>query len=378
MVRTEKSEPNRTRATMGGNLINYLDGVGTPATNLLLIKILLNSVISTQGAKFAAADISNFYLMTPLKRPEYARVRLSDIPEEIIKEYNLRDIATDDGWVYLRVMRGMYGLPQAGSLGHDLLEERLNKEGYFQSKVVPGLWKHINRPTLFALVVDNFGIKYMKEADLDHLICALRKYYNVSVDLEGKKYVKIELDWNYDNECVHLSMAPYLKKALAQFGVETPKKLQHSPYAFVTPKYGAKAQFVEHDTSAAATTEDQTLVQKVTGKFNWYARAVDGTMLTPLSALAAQQSKPTPETMKRVKQFLDYAASQEPAVLTYRKSGMVLGIHSDEGYLNETKARSRAGGHFFMSENVQDSPNNGAVHNLAEIIKAVMSSAAEA
>ncbi len=235
--------------------------------------------------------------MMPLKRPEYARVRLSDIPEEIIKEYNLHDIATGDGWLYLRVMRGMYGLPQAGSLGHDLLEERLNKEGYFQSKVVPGLWKHINRPTLFALVVDNFGIKYMKEADLDHLIRTLRQYYNVSVDLEGKEYVKIELDWDYDNGCVHLSMAPYLKKALAQFGVETPKKLQHSPYAFVPPKYDAKVQFVEHDTSAAATTEDQTLVQKVTGKFNWYARAVDGTMLTPLSALAvnskaSQQQRP--------------------------------------------------------------------------------------
>jgi hypothetical protein len=42
-------------------------------------------------------DISNFYLETPLKRPEYAQVRLSDIPEEIIWEYNLREIATPDG-----------------------------------------------------------------------------------------------------------------------------------------------------------------------------------------------------------------------------------------------------------------------------------------
>jgi len=35
----------QTRATMGGNLINYLEDVGTPTANLLLIKILLNSVI---------------------------------------------------------------------------------------------------------------------------------------------------------------------------------------------------------------------------------------------------------------------------------------------------------------------------------------------
>ena len=45
-VRTEKEEPNRVRATMGGNLIHYPDDVGTPTADLLLIKIFLNSVIS--------------------------------------------------------------------------------------------------------------------------------------------------------------------------------------------------------------------------------------------------------------------------------------------------------------------------------------------
>jgi hypothetical protein len=42
-------------------------------------------------------------------------------------------------------------------------------------------------------------------------------------------------------------------------------------------------------------------------------------MLTPLSALVSQRAKPTTNTMKQVKQFLDYAATQDPAVLTYRK-----------------------------------------------------------
>jgi len=65
---------------------------------------------------------------------------------------------------------------------------------------------------------------------------------------------------------------------------------------------------------------------------------------SPISALASQQSKPTTETMKRVRQFLDYCATQEPAVLTYCKSDMVLSIHSDASYLNEEQACSRAGG----------------------------------
>jgi hypothetical protein len=63
--------------------------------------------------------------------------------------------------------------------------------------------------------------------------------------------------------------------------------------------------------------------------------------------------------MKKIKQFLDYAASQEDAVITYRKSDMVLAIHSDASYLSEPKARSGAGGHFFLSENDEDPKDKG-------------------
>ncbi len=83
--------------------------------------------------------------------------------------------------------------------------------------------------------------------------------------------------------------------------------------------------------------------------------------------------------MERVKQLLDYVSSQEEAVLTYHASDMLLAVHSDAGYLNESKARSsRAGGHFFLSSNVQNPPNTGAILNIAQIIDAVMLSAAEA
>jgi hypothetical protein len=228
------------------------------------------------------------------------------------------------------------------------------------------------------LVVDDFGIKYIKQQDLDHLINALKKYYDVSVDMEGKEYVKIELDWDYEQGKVHLSMKPYLLKALRQFDNLIPTKKHDSPHPHVPTKYGAKPQFAEYDNSPTVGKDKQKEVQTIAGKFLWYARAVDNTMLMPLSELAAQQAKPTENTMKNTKQFLDYCATQQPAVLTYRKSDMVLAAHSDAGYLNATNARSRAGGHHFLSENHPFPPNNGAIHNVAEIIKAVMSSAAEA
>ena len=74
---------------------------------------------------------------------------------------------------------------------------------------------------------------------------------------------------------------------------------------------------------------------------------------------------------------LDYAAYQEEAVLTYRASEMILSIHSDASYLSESKARSRSGGNFFMAGNEDIPPNNGAVLNVSQVIKSVMSLAAE-
>jgi hypothetical protein len=123
------------------------------------------------------------------------------------------------------------------------------------------------------------------------------------LDKSGKEFVKIELDWDYKKREVHLSMVPYLQKALRQFDNLVPTQCQDSPYPHVEPKYGAKQQFAEYDVSEPVGKEEKKHLQKVTGKFNWYARAVDPTMLTPLSALGAQQSKPTVQSMKRSQQF---------------------------------------------------------------------------
>lgn len=88
-------------------------------------------------------------------------------------------------------------------------------------------------------VVDNFGIKYVKGENLDHLISSLEKYYEVKVDKEGKQFVKIKLDWDYVKGKVQLSMEPYLKKALCQFDNLVLSKRQDAPYPHVLPKFRA-------------------------------------------------------------------------------------------------------------------------------------------
>ena len=380
-IRPEKvNEPNRTRITVGGDKINYPYEVATPTADLLTVKLLLNSVISTPGAKFCSIDIKNFYLCTPLKRYEYVRMNIRDFPDDVIERYKLKDLVNKDGMVFVEIRRGMYGLPQAGLLAQELLEKRLNKHGYMQSDRTPGLWTHKWRPIQFSLVVDDFGVKYVGEENLSHLVNILKEHYEISMDREGSRYLGITMDWDYDKREVHLSMPGYVRKALTRFKHPTPSKPQNQPYPHIPIKYGAKVQYAEpEDSSPLLNKADQKFIQEVTGTFLYYARAIDSTMLTALSALASEQAKPTQRTMAKCKQFLDYAASQEDAVVTYKASDMKLAIHSDASYLSEPKARSRAGGYFFLTKNANSTdPNNGAVLNVAQIIKAVMSSAAEA
>jgi hypothetical protein len=124
--------------------------------------------------------------------------------------------------------------------------------------------------------------------------------------------------------------------------------------------------------------EETKYVQAVAGTLLYYGRAVYSTILTSLNSLATKQAKLTQKTMETVKQSLDYCVTQEEAIITYSASKMILNVHSDAGYLNEKKACSQAGGHFFLSNNDTSPPNNGAILTNATIIKAVMSSAAEA
>ena len=324
-------------------------------------------------------DISNFYLNTPMERFEYARIPLADIPEEIIKEYSLLKYVDGHDCVYIQIQKGMYGLPQAGILAQELLEKRMANDGYKQSKIIPGLWTHATRQTTFTLVVDDFGVKYSSKDDAQHLINALQEHYQITIDWTGGKYIGITLDWDYAGRKVHLTMPNYLAKALERFNHPKPKRPQNSPHPCAITIYGAKHQYAKQlDTTPLLDKEGKKYVQSVTGTLLYYARAVDATLLVPLSSIAAHQAAPTEHTRELVHQLLDFCATQEDAVLTYHASDMILAVHSDAGYLNENKARSRAGGHFFLSSNTPLPPNNGAILTIAQIIRAVMSSAAEA
>ena len=108
----------------------------------------------------------------------------------------------------------MYGLPQAGIIAQELLQECLAKVGYHQSKIIPGLWTHKTRKICFTLVVNDFAIKYTNLEDAQHLIDVLKKDYTITINWDATKYIGLTLEWDYKNQKVYAHMPGYIQKAL--------------------------------------------------------------------------------------------------------------------------------------------------------------------
>ena len=125
------------------------------------------------------------------------------------------------------------------------------------------------------------------------------------------------------------------------------------------------------DTSPLLNEKGINIIQGIVGALLYVGRAVNNKLLVALSAIGAQQAA-------AIEQLLDYVATYPNDGILFRKSEMILPAHTDAGFLNESRARSRAGAHIFLSENEPKPKLNGPILTIALIIKTVMASAAEA
>jgi hypothetical protein len=99
-IKDHKEEKERTKLTVGGDKVEYPGNKSNRTAGLTTAKILINSVISTLGAKFLIIDIKIFYLNTPLGRFEYMVINLLSLHQETLGKYDLIELS-QDGKVYI-------------------------------------------------------------------------------------------------------------------------------------------------------------------------------------------------------------------------------------------------------------------------------------
>jgi hypothetical protein len=194
-IRPQKKETHRVRMTAGGDKLDYPGNASSPTVSMLDSKIMINSTISDarHGARFLGLDLANYYLGTPMDYFQYMRVDPSVIPQEIWDDPRYDIHVDEDGYVYLEIRRGMYGLKEAGIIAFNQLVKKLDPHGYEPMPFTPGLWKHRTKRTTFVLCVDDFGIKYFSKTDAQHLIDALQADYDLTIDWTGSLYCGLTL-----------------------------------------------------------------------------------------------------------------------------------------------------------------------------------------
>ena len=188
-----------------------------PNSTFTSVKLVFNSVVSTPGVRCLLANIKHFYLNNILPDPELMRIPLRIIPQEIIDACNLTALVDDQGWIYMRIDKGMYGLKQADIIANQELVKHIAPFVYHPVQHTPGIWVHDSRKTCFSLIVDNFCVQCWSTEDADHLLKALRAKYLITVDMAVTVYIRIKLEWDYVYRTVTFSMTSYVHKALHRF-----------------------------------------------------------------------------------------------------------------------------------------------------------------
>ena len=107
-IHSQQTEKERTKLTVGGNLINYPNPVTTRTCDLVTIKMHINSTLLQPNCKYCSFDIKNFYLNTPMEHSEYMKIPIAQIPDEIIAEYNLQNKVHSDSAVYIKPMETVF------------------------------------------------------------------------------------------------------------------------------------------------------------------------------------------------------------------------------------------------------------------------------
>ena len=94
-------------------------------------------------------------------------ITLKIIPQEIIDAYNLTALVDYQGWIYMRIKKGVYGLKQARIIANQELVNHMAPFGYHLVQHTPGLWDHDSRKIIFSLVVNDLCVQYYSTEDTD-------------------------------------------------------------------------------------------------------------------------------------------------------------------------------------------------------------------
>eukprot|EP01035_Chromulina_nebulosa_P069344 gene69344-biopygen24944 len=260
--------------------------------------------------------------MTPLPRPEYIRIPLKFLSQKVLDKHNLHQHIHNNS-VLFEVTKSMYGLPHPGKIAQDILIERLATHGYHQTSTIC-LFRHSTNGVAFALVVDDFGVKFKDLAGAEDLIRCLQLYYTLTIKMDATKFLGLTIAVDHTVREVRISAPGVIPKALKQFAPNS-TSVARSPAVYQPPRFGSAAQVPDSpDTSPPLTPDEHHRLQQLGGILLYYCLAVDSTGLPAVTAIESALANATQLTQYAANRLLAYFRNYPDNILVLKACEMRL------------------------------------------------------
>lgn len=369
----------RARWAANSSRHEYLGPTSSRVAESATVHMLLNAVIS-EDAEFATIDIKDFYLGTMLDHLVYLKINKEMFSPAVTEEFELSKFIQDNKWIYFAVQRTIYGLPQAGKIAQDKLVTVLQTGGYTETRT-PGLFRHTQRSTTFVLIVDDFGIKYKTQDDLDHLMATLRKAYTISIDATGSQILGYTIQRDRIARTLTLSMPEAIPRIIAKYRPtwehENIRGAQ-SPGIYAAPIFGTTPTTPESDNEPTPLSPDEIHeIQRVLGSCQYIALSIMPSIQTACGEIASEVNKATTKTQAKIDRLLRYMAAYPNPTRVYHASEMVLTIQSDTSHDSRPGSKDVVGGVFYLGFKNNPYKVNAPFATISKQLQWVVNSAAE-
>ena len=86
-----------------------------------------------------------------MEENEYMRIHARYFLDDIRLQYDIKILIDLDGYIYVRIKKGMHGLKQAAILAYNHLVKQLKPHGYHPCPETTVFWRHKTRKTSLSL-----------------------------------------------------------------------------------------------------------------------------------------------------------------------------------------------------------------------------------
>jgi hypothetical protein len=175
----------RVRGTAGGDRIDFPYFVSSSTASMTCFKMLCNDTVSSDS-NLGSADATDFYLGADLPSPQSIKIYCDTFDSQTLLDLGftpyIKTGPSGKTYVYCDVVRTtcMPGLGASGLLSQLRLLAQLYSFDFLQT-ATPCLFRHRTRDVTFALVVDDFLIRYKDIGDLHHFTTCLSELFHVKV-----------------------------------------------------------------------------------------------------------------------------------------------------------------------------------------------------